>query len=41
MCRDNSQQMNEKHLPNTELKLVQEINYKRAENVESQWTKAI
>jgi hypothetical protein len=41
MRRDNSQQMNEKHLPNAELKLVQEINYKRAENIESQWTKAI
>lgn len=38
---DYSQQMNEKHLPNAELKLMQEIDYKCLENVESQWTEAI
>jgi hypothetical protein len=41
MCHNNLQQMNEKRLPNTEFKLMQEIDYKGAENVESQWTKAI
>jgi hypothetical protein len=41
MHHNDSQQMNEKHLPNAELKLMQEINYKCAENIESQWTKAI
>jgi len=33
--------MNKKHFPNTKLELVQEIYYKRAENIKTQSSKAI